>query len=95
MDTPTGRRGVYDDRLDDILARCGVDGWDSYGAGAVTPEAIAAAKRLLDSTFVSPSVNGGVQVSWLSEAMWVEFDDEGNAIGFGGDLSDMRPAGGS
>lgn len=85
-------RGVYDDHLDDILGRCGVDGWDSYAAGAVTTEAIAAAKRFVDSTHIVPTVNGGINVSWLGEAVWVEFDDEGKAIGFGGDLSEMREA---
>ena len=76
MPTPT-------EQIERIRADCGTEGWDSYGADAVTDAAIEAAQ----SVSYTPTVNGGVQVSWNSEEVTVVFDHEGRVSGLFWDRS--------
>lgn len=57
--------GAYQEkRLNRIATDCAEEGWDSYSARPVTPEAIAAVKQLLASTWVVPTNRGGIQISF-------------------------------
>ena len=47
--------------------------WNSYGAEAVNPKAIERARKLLEvlqtDPLISPSVEGGVELSWGDDAI--------------------------
>lgn len=94
MSTPYERlvaegRGLHDLRLATILHECGTEGWDSYGADPLTWKAVLAAKALVDGIAIVPTVNGGVNVSWANEGLWIEFDDEGHICSFGIDAGEV------
>lgn len=70
------------DRLDAIEKDCRREGWDSYGADPVTPEAVAAAKAVCRSLDVVPGVNGEINVQLLSEAVQLTIDKTGRLASF-------------
>lgn len=61
---------------DDPWSRLAVltPGWDSYGAPAINPRAIARARQWLESVAMVPTSEGGVQLEWHSEGHDVEME---------------------
>lgn len=51
--------------------------WDSYGAHAPSSLAIEAARRVIRSMGVMPTINGGVSVYMAAEALTFELDAQG------------------
>lgn len=55
----------------DILAAL-KPGWDSYGACAIAPDAIRAARVMLSAPSVVPCSDGGVQLEWHRDGFDIE-----------------------
>lgn len=53
------------------------DGYDSYGAAAVTPDAITTARELLSAIYVWPRIDGGLIVELGDEIWEIEISPEG------------------
>jgi hypothetical protein len=49
-------------KVDRLKPLCEVDSWDTYGAKAITREALDSARVLLEQMQVVPCSNGGVQI---------------------------------
>lgn len=62
---------TVEERLDD-LASMG-ENWDSYGAGPISPEAIATARKVC----IMPTVHGGIEFSWNNEEASVTIGPDG------------------
>ena len=77
-------------RLDSIATGCREDGWDSYGADAVTDDALNAALAICRSLDVVPTVNGGVQISFLAESVQVEVNASGQMFNVYIDMDDAK-----
>lgn len=87
----TGLSDTAAARLDALAAL--TDGWDSYGAPPIAPEAISAARAALDGLFISPTCNGGVAIEIAGTE--IEFGTDGQIVADEPDLpADPEPAGG-
>lgn len=72
-----------------LLFSCREDGWDSYGAGALTHAAVVSTARTLANSLF-PTVNGGLSLEWDStdhgpagrSGLYIEFGDDGSLIAF-------------
>jgi hypothetical protein len=73
--TPTPKRRK--DALDFLLEL--KPNWDSYGAPAIDPRAIVAARAFLGEPIPVPTVNGGVELvwEWQNLELEVEFAADG------------------
>lgn len=69
--------GIHE-RLDSFAAL--EEGWDSYGSHRITAEAIAAAKVVVDSIGVVPTVHGGVGVYLANEGVIIEIGPDGEVV---------------
>lgn len=56
------------------------EGWDSYGADAISERAVKAAERFCRSMGVYPTKDGGVSVSFADEGVDVEFGADGTVV---------------
>lgn len=66
---------TFEERLDQLL-KLDKENWDTYGARPISKLAVEAAKKV----WVSPTVNGGIQLSWDDENASVEFDAAGEIV---------------
>jgi len=66
------------------------ENWDSYGAGPISPAALAAARAFLDDAQVVPCSSGGVQLEWhtLGGDVELQFNPDGTADFFASNVSD-------
>jgi hypothetical protein len=69
-----------DEWVDAIGRDCGKEGWDSYGAAGVTPEAVDVTKLLLRSLWIGPLVDGGMSINFGTEAISVEVGADGRVV---------------
>ena len=63
--------GVFERRINDLPTE---DNWNSYGGKPPSLKSLAK----LAAFHLSPTSNGGVQISWDGEKTAVEFDEHGN-----------------
>lgn len=52
--------------------------WDSYGGTPPTKEALECAHRFLDTLFIAPLNDGGLQIEMNNEAVIIEIDPDGS-----------------
>lgn len=76
--------------LDGIAVDCRKENWDSYHADAVTDAALNATLALGLSLMVSPTNDGGVQISFAGESLAFEVGPDGRVNNVYADLNEAE-----